>query len=99
MRREGFVVESISLNALRRKSISFKTIRGLGSLCDKNQEFRDEEVYEKVLKFKFTISVQSKSKLVSLRGRFLVNIYNYKIRLFAKIVVVKVICSMELGEK
>ena len=58
MRKEGFAVEAISLNALKRKSVSFKT-RGLDSLCDKNQEFRDEEVCEEALKFKFTISVLS----------------------------------------
>ena len=29
--------------------------RGLGSLCDKNQEFRDEEVCEEALKFKFAM--------------------------------------------
>ena len=59
LRKEGFAVESISLNALRRKLVSFRTNRGLGSLRDKNQEFRDEKVCEEVLKFKFALSVLS----------------------------------------
>ena len=36
-----------------------KTTRCLGSLHDKNQEFRDQEVCEEALKFKFGINVLS----------------------------------------
>ena len=42
-----------------RSEVLTKTTRHLGSLRDKNQGFRDEEVCEKALKFKFAISVLS----------------------------------------
>ena len=57
MRKEGFSVESISINAIRRKFASFKMTSCLGSLRDKPHEFHDEEIYEEALKFKFAITV------------------------------------------
>ena len=59
LRKERFAIKPISLNALRRKFVSFKTTRRLGNLRDKNQEFSNEKVCKEALKFKFKISVLS----------------------------------------